>query len=109
MRTNGHLFIPVALILVVMYSGFSAPMAALAGTLACFPVAALRANTRVNVTLDNSIGAMVDGARNTLTVALACAAAGVIVAVVTISGLGIVFTQFVVHLAKDCAVRRRCS
>ncbi len=36
-----------------------------------------------------------------LSVALACAAAGVIVGVVTLSGLGIVFTQFVVHLAKD--------
>jgi TRAP transporter 4TM/12TM fusion protein len=101
LRTNGHLFLPVAIILSVMYSGFSAPLAALAGTLACFPVAALRANTRVNVTLDNLLGAMVDGARNTLSVALACAAAGVIVGVVTLSGLGIVFTQFVVHLAKD--------
>ena len=101
LRSNGHLFIPVALILVVMYSGYSAPMAALAGTLACFPVAALRKHTRVNVTFENLIGAMVDGARNTLSVALACAAAGVIVGVVTLSGLGIVFTQFVVHLAKD--------
>jgi TRAP transporter 4TM/12TM fusion protein len=101
LSTNGHLFIPVAVILVVMYSGFSAPLAALAGTLACFPVAALRAHTRVTVTFGNLIGAMIDGARNTLSVALACAAAGVIVAVVTISGLGIVFTQFVVHLAKD--------
>ena len=101
MRTNGHLFIPVALILVVMYSGFSAPMAALAGTLSCFPVAALRKHTRVNVTFENLMGAMVDGARNTLSVALACAAAGIIVGVVTLSGLGIVFTQFVVHLAKD--------
>ena len=44
---------------------------------------------------------MVDGARNTLSVALACAAAGIVVGVVTLSGLGIVFTQFVVHLAKD--------
>jgi TRAP transporter 4TM/12TM fusion protein len=101
MRTNGHLFIPVALILVVMYSGFSAPLAALAGTLACFPVAALRKHTRANVTWDNLMGAMVDGARNTLSVALACAAAGIIVGIVTLSGLGIVFTQFVVHLAKD--------
>ena len=33
-------------ILVVMYSGYSAPMAALVGTLACFPVAALRRSTR---------------------------------------------------------------
>jgi TRAP transporter 4TM/12TM fusion protein len=101
LRTNGHLFIPVAAILVVMYSGYSAPLAALAGTLACFPVAALRKSTRVNVTFENLLGAMVDGARNTLSVALACAAAGIVVGVVTLSGLGIVFTQFVVHLAKD--------
>jgi TRAP transporter 4TM/12TM fusion protein len=101
LSSNGHLFIPVAVILAVMYSGFSAPLAALAGTLSCFPVAALRAHTRVNVTWKNLAGAMVDGAHNTLSVALACAAAGIIVGVVTLSGLGIVFTQFVVHLAKD--------
>lgn len=101
LRTNGHLFLPVVVILVMMYSGFSAPLAALAGTLACFPVAALRAHTRVKCTWENLSGAMVDGARNTLSVALACAAAGIIVGVVTISGLGIVFTQFVVHLSQD--------
>ena len=101
MAVRGHLFIPVIIILFVMYSGYSAPLAALAGTLACFPVAALRATTRNVVTFENIIGAMVDGARNTLSVAVACAAAGIIIAVVTLSGLGIVFTQFVVHLAKD--------
>jgi TRAP transporter 4TM/12TM fusion protein len=101
MRRDGHLFIPVALILIVIYSGYSAPMAALVGTLACFPVAALRKHTRPNVTVENLIGAMVDGARNTIPVALACAAAGIIVACVTATGLGIVFTQFVVHLSKQ--------
>jgi TRAP transporter 4TM/12TM fusion protein len=101
LRESGHLLIPVAAILLVIYSGYSAPLAALVGTLLCFPVAALRASTRSNVTLENLIGAMVDGARNTLAVALACAAAGIVIAVVTLSGLGIVFTQFVVHLAKD--------
>ncbi|MBS0248307.1 MAG: TRAP transporter permease [Proteobacteria bacterium] len=100
-RTNGHLFLPVVLILVMLYSGFSAPMAALAGTLSCFPVAALRKHTRVYCTFDNLIGAMVDGAKNTLSVALACAAAGIVVGVVTITGLGIVFTQFVVHLSQQ--------
>ncbi|MCW5687602.1 MAG: TRAP transporter permease [Pseudolabrys sp.] len=100
-RSNGHLFLPVVVILVMLYSGFSAPMAALVGTLSCFPVAALRKHTRVYVTVDNVIGAMIDGAKNTLSVALACAAAGIIVGVVTITGLGIVFTQFVVHLSQD--------
>ena len=101
MRERGHLFLPVLTILVVMYSGFSSPMAALAGVAACFPVAALRKSTRQYVTLENVIMACVDGARNALPVAIACAAAGVVIAVVTLSGVGITFTQFVVHLSQD--------
>jgi TRAP transporter 4TM/12TM fusion protein len=101
MRERGHMFLPVLAILVVMYSGFSAPMAALAGVIACFPVAALRQSTRHYVTLENIIEACVDGAKNALTVAMACAAAGVVIAVVTLSGLGIVFTQYVVHLSQN--------
>lgn len=101
MRERGHMFIPVAVILGVLYSGYSAPMAALAGTLSCFPVAALRATTRQYVTPLNIVEALSDGARNTLTIALACASAGIVIAVVTLSGLGIVFTQFVVHLSQD--------
>ena len=44
---------------------------------------------------------MVDGAKNALPVALACASAGIVIGVVTLSGLGIVFTQWVVALAQD--------
>ncbi len=101
MAERGHLFIPIIILLFVMYSGYSAPLAALAGTLACFPVAALRKSTRVNVTLPNIIDAMTEGAKNSLAVALACASAGIMIGVVTLSGLGIVFTQWVVGLAQD--------
>jgi TRAP transporter 4TM/12TM fusion protein len=101
LRERGHLFLPVLTILFIMYSGYSAPMAALAGTLACFPVAALRASTRVNVTLRNIVEAMIDGARNALPVALACACAGIIIGVVSLTGAGIVFTQVVLHLAQS--------
>ncbi len=101
MREQGHLFLPVLAILTVMYSGYSAPMAALAGTIACFPVAALRKSTRHYVTFENVLMSCVDGAKNALGVAAACAAAGIVIAVVTLSGLGIVFTQFVVHLSQD--------
>jgi TRAP transporter 4TM/12TM fusion protein len=101
MAERGHLFLPIVILLTVMYSGYSAPLAALAGTLACFPVAALRRSTRGNVTLRNIIEAMADGAKNALAVALACASAGIMIGVVTLSGLGIVFTQWVVALAQD--------
>ena len=105
MRERGHLFIPVLVILVVMYSGYSAPLSALAGTLACFPVAALRKSTRGYVTFGNIVEACVDGAKNALPVALACAAAGIVIGVVTLSGLGIVFTQYVVNLSQDYLLR----
>jgi TRAP transporter 4TM/12TM fusion protein len=101
MRERGHLFIPVAAILVVMYLGYSAPLSALAGTVLCFPVAALRASTRHYVTWRNLGGALVDGAKNTIAVALACATAGVIIGVVTLTGLGITFTQVVLGLAQN--------
>jgi len=101
LRERGHLFIPVLTILAVMYSGYSAPLAALTGTLICFPVAALRASTRASVTAGNVIEALIDGARNTLAVALACACAGIIIGVVTLTGLGIEFTQWVVALSQN--------
>jgi TRAP transporter 4TM/12TM fusion protein len=104
LRVRGHLFIPVLIILYVLYAGYSAPMAALLGTLACFPVALLRASTRQYVTIGNILEAMVDGAKNALGVALACACAGIIIAVVTLAGLGIVFTQFVVGLAQNTLI-----
>ena len=104
LRERGHLFLPVLTILVVMYSGYSAPLAALAGTLICFPVAALRANTRGNVTLRNVVEAMIDGAKNALSVAAACACAGIVIGVVTLTGLGIVFTQVVIGLAQNSLV-----
>ena len=101
LHERGHLFTPAFVVLGVMYAGYSAPLAALAGTLACFPVAALRAITRPNVTFANVLGAMTDGARNTLAVALACACAGIIIGVVALTGAGIVFTQLVLGLAQN--------
>jgi TRAP transporter 4TM/12TM fusion protein len=98
---RGHLFLPILIILLVMNLGYSSPLAALFGTLACFPVAALRKSTRGSVTLQNLVAALIDGARNTLAVALACACAGIVIGVVTLTGVGVTFTQLVVALAGD--------
>ncbi len=153
LAARGHLFIPVLSILFVMYSGYSAPLAALTGTLLCFPVAwfgpvvllvlpvltvlpvllpwfpalipavfgihpvveaiiftalvglwlwAVRGRTILLKMELRPVGdAMIDGARNTLPVALACAAAGIIIGIVILTGLGITFTQWVVGLSQN--------
>jgi TRAP transporter 4TM/12TM fusion protein len=47
------------------------------------------------------VNALIDGARNTLPVAMACAAAGIIIGVTILTGFGITFTQWVVAISQD--------
>ncbi|GAB4173275.1 MAG: TRAP transporter permease [Thalassobaculales bacterium] len=101
LATRGHLFLPVLFILTMMSFGYSAPLAALIGTLACFPVALLRAGTRRGLAWLLVWEALVDGARNTLPVALACACAGIVIGTIALTGLGIDFTALIVTLAQN--------
>ena len=84
--------------------GYSAPLSALVAALTCLPVALLRATTRQGIGWRSVLGALEEGARNTLAVAMACACAGIVIGVVTITGLGITFTQVVIALAQNSLV-----
>ncbi len=97
----GHLFVPILIVLGGLFLGYSAPLSALAGTLSCFPVAALRRGTRGAVTLANLGRALIEGATGTLAIAMACACAGIVIGVITLSGLGIIFTQYVLAAAQN--------
>jgi TRAP transporter 4TM/12TM fusion protein len=101
MVERGHLFIPILMILIGLIMGYSAPLCALVAALTCLPMALLRRTTREGISWRSVLEALEEGARNTLAVAMACACAGIIIGVVTITGLGITFTQFVVGLAQD--------
>jgi TRAP transporter 4TM/12TM fusion protein len=101
MLVRGHLFIPILIVLFGLMFGYSAPLCALIGALACLPIALLRAATRQGLRWRSVLEALEDGAKNTLAVAMACACAGIVIGCVTITGLGIVFTQLVVALAQD--------
>jgi TRAP transporter 4TM/12TM fusion protein len=104
MAQRGHLFVPIFIVLIGLMLGYSAPLCALVGALACLPMALLRHLTRQGIGWRSVSDALVDGARNTLAVAMACACAGIVIGVVTITGLGIVFTQFVIALSQNSLV-----
>jgi TRAP transporter 4TM/12TM fusion protein len=104
MAQRGHLFVPIAIVLAGLMAGYSAPLSALVAASSCLPVALLRASTRAGITWRSVLGALEDGARNTLSVAMACACAGIVIGCVTITGLGITFTQVVIALAQDSLV-----
>jgi TRAP transporter 4TM/12TM fusion protein len=101
MLQRGHLFIPILIVLSGLLLGYSAPLSALIAALSCLPMALLRASTRQGINWRSVLSALEDGARNTLSVAMACACAGIVIACVSITGLGIVFTQAVIGLAQD--------
>ena len=104
MAVRGHLFVPIFIVLIGLILGYSAPLCALAGALTCIPMALLRASTRGGIGWRNIFDALVDGARNTLSVAMACACAGIVIGCVTITGLGITFTEVVIVLAQSSLI-----
>jgi TRAP transporter 4TM/12TM fusion protein len=101
MLSRGHLFIPIITIFIGLTMGYSAPLCALVGALMCMPIALMRKSTRGGITWRSVLDALEEGAKNTLAVAMACACAGIVIGCVTITGLGIVFTQVVVGLAQN--------
>jgi len=98
---SGHMFVPLALIVGVLLMGYSAPFAALCGIASVLPTAFLRKTTRHYVTLENTLAALENGARNALPIAAATACAGIVVGVINVSGIGLTFSNFVISAAND--------
>lgn len=99
MSERGHMFLPLAVIIGILIAGYSAPFAALCGIASTIPTALLRKTTRGYVRLDNILEALEFGARNTVSVALACACAGIVIGVIYLTGLGLEFTDLVLSVA----------
>ena len=96
MKERGHLIIPLVSIIVLLVMGFTTTRAALFGTLACIIVPFLRKNTWVPI--KDVAEAYPNAARNIISVACACGVAGIIVGVVTLTGLGLKLGESLVSL-----------
>ncbi len=101
---RGHLFIPIIFVFTGMTLSYSAPLCALVGALSCLPIALLRKTTRGDIRWMSVIEALEGGARDALAVAMACACAGIVIGVISLTGLGITFTQMVVALSQNSLV-----
>lgn len=104
LKERGHQFIPLVVITGVLLAGYSAPYAALWGIASVLPTAALRETTRHYVRPSVVLDALLSAAKDSLTIALACATAGIVIGVVLLSGVAIEFTAFVVRLSQDTLV-----
>lgn len=94
-----YLLTPIITIIVLMVSNMSVMKAALWSIVVTVLVSAIRKDTRIG--LKQIIEALVDGARSALGVAAATAGAGIIVGVVTKTGLGLKMANGLIDLAND--------
>ncbi len=101
---RGHQVIPLIVIVAVLMSGYSAPYAALWGCITVFPIALLRSTTRGDVRPSKILEGVVLGIRNCLQVIMACATAGIVIAVIGFSGLGLEFTSLLEGLSRDTLI-----
>ncbi|MFA7672087.1 MAG: TRAP transporter permease [Sphaerochaetaceae bacterium] len=94
---GGHLFIPIIVLIVSLVNGFSSMKSVFYSILVLIVVAFFRKDTRM--TLAKIAEALIDGIRSTVPVAVSCAAAGIIVGIVNLTGLGVKFSSSLVSLS----------
>ena len=97
LKRGGHLFLSILVIVVLMIAGYTPMFAAFWAIISILVLSALRPETRM--TPRDILSALEEGARLAVPVSIACAAAGIIIGCVFVSGLGLKFTTLIVSLA----------
>ncbi len=96
---NGiHFIVPVAILIAVLIMNYSPMMAGFIAILAVYCTALTRKQSRIS--FKTLLKTLEQGALNAVVVAVACAAAGIIVGVVNLTGTGLRFSSLVVSLSQ---------
>ena len=97
LKERGHLMIPLVFLLYMLFfSGRTVLFSALLTIIVSIIVAQFRASTRMSV--GDIFGALADGAKTSVSTAIACAAVGIIVGVVTRTGFAVNLASAIVSI-----------
>ena len=94
---KGHLAIPLIVIVYLLVSGYTPMRAALAAIALSIICACMRKSTRI--TPKQIVQGLIDGSKGVLGVLIACATAGIIIGVVTKTGVGLKVATALLDLA----------
>lgn len=94
----GHMVPPVVALVALIYMGRSLMLSAFWSILLTLGCSLLRSHTRIGMT--RLLGALEEGARGVVAIAVACAAAGIIVGVINLTGVGFTLSATLTDLAQ---------
>ena len=92
-----YLLVPLVVLVYLITAGYTMSRAAIIATLLCIVVSMF--NKEHRMTPKKFLDALETGAKNTLSIAVACGIAGIIAGVVTMTGLGQVFIDVIVSIS----------
>ncbi len=96
-KLYGFHFLPLIAIVVFLVKGFTPQVSVLAAVITCFLVSFIRKESRF--TLPKLIEALKQGSLTVLNVAAICASAGIIVGIVSLTGLGLKLSSIIIGYA----------
>ncbi|WP_106496460.1 TRAP transporter permease [Lentibacillus sp. Marseille-P4043] len=102
LKERGHLLIPLAILIYMLFGGFTPIYAAAWAIISTVVIAAFRVKTRL--TIKKIIGALEEGTRSALGVAMACAMVGIIVGVASLTGFGLKMTTAILILGNHTLI-----
>ena len=97
LKSKGHLILPLIILVALMIYGFSPILTGFYAIVFTILIGAIRKETRLS--FKNAIKALEDGAKSMLIISAACACAGVIIGIVTLTGIAATFSSMLVDAA----------
>lgn len=97
LKEGAHFFIPLIILVAVLIEGFTPFRAAFIAIVALVVVANFRKSSRMSLKDYGEV--LIQGARNSVVIAVSCGCAGIVVGVMDVTGLGIKFVTIVTELS----------
>ncbi len=96
-KKRGHLVLPIVLLIAMLMMNYTPALSAFFSILALIAVSFLRPESRMK--LSKLLNALESGAKQGLSVAIACAVVGLVVGVVSITGIGLQLANLIIKLS----------
>ena len=98
-KEQGHLIIPLVVLIALMFMGYTPLYAAVVAIAATIGASWLRKDTRM--TWDKIVAAAVEGARGAVSVGVCCVIIGVIIGTVTLTSLGLNMGYLILSVVEN--------